>query len=403
MNNDSRTRRKMGSVRRMPNGKYLARASHGYKVDGTQRTISKVCDTEAEAEAWIVAKSVEMGASPTLAAGITLARLWAAYKASRRDKLAAKTYAVYAWYMEGCASHGKRDSNHVTWLDCMGGVDVSEITPAMVQRHLSTMPSQKARHAKTVISAVLSWGARESLIERNPLIGHRFDYADDARDADLYEDDPFAAIEGTRDVWDISTALRCFGLIRGLPLEAAWLACVGAGLRVEEALALRGIDVRRIDCGERMLTQLAIHAARTDTDARKATKTKQSVRIASMVDPFGMRYWELACKVGKRELVCPVSAANQNKRWRSYFDANPKTHKRMAESRKVAGKLASLPYVPLSKMRNTHVTIMAEVGVSDATNALMHGHTEMVERRHYMSPDATNATIAATERFKLVV
>jgi hypothetical protein len=61
-----------------------------------------------------------------------------------------------------------------------------------------------------------------------------------------------------------------------------------------------------------------------------------------------------------------------------------------------------LPYVPLSKMRGTHVTIMAESGVSDSINALMHGHTEMVERRHYLSPDVTSATLKAAERFRLV-
>ena len=400
MSNDS-TRRRLGSIRELPSGRVFARITSGVKADGTPRVVSKTLDTRAEAESWLISKSVELSRELSRPAGVTLRVLWDAYKEHRSGRLARKTYNSYKWHMEGAETR-RESANHVPWVDCMGDTEVSRITPSIVQRHLSTMPAQKARHAKTALSSVLSWGAREGLLERNPLHGHRFAYADEERGGDAFDVDPFAAIEGTRDVWDVSTALRCFDMIRGLPLEPAWLACVGAGLRVEEALALRGMDVRRIDVGGRMLTQLAVHAATTDADARKSTKTRQSVRIASMVEPFGERYWEIAREVGRVDRVCPVSAKNQNKRWRSYFSA-PKTHKRMAESRKVSGRLASLPYVPLSKMRNTHVSIMAEVGVSDATNALMHGHTEMVERRHYLSPDTTSATIAATERFRLIV
>ena len=198
--------------------------------------------------------------------------------------------------------------------------------------------------------------------------------------------------------------MKCFGKIRGMPLEPAWLACVGAGLRVEEALALRKIDVRRIEIGEREVTQLAVHAARTDLDRRKATKTKQSKRIVTMLEPFGERYWEIVQGIeGRESLVCPISAANQNKRWRGYFE-KPSDSKNVPkkEGWNWRGRLHKLPYVPLSKMRNTHVTIMAESGVSDSINALMHGHTEMVERRHYLSPDVTQVTMEASQRFKLV-
>lgn len=393
------TRRQKGMLQQKPNGKWLARIECGTKADGSRRTVSKILASKSEAESWLLAKSLELGERPDVSAGITLHQIWDAYKLDRDGKLAKKTLSTYEWYMEG-AKDGKAES----WLDVMGQTDISTITPTMVQRRLDGMSKQKAKHAKSSLSAVLTWAVQHGLLAKNPLRGHVFEYRDDTSEADPFDDDPFAAIEQARDVWGIDTVLDCFDKIRGLPLEPAWLACVGAGLRVEEALALRKMDVRRIEIGGRMVTQLAVHAARTDLDVRKATKTRQSKRIVAMLEPFGERYWAIAQEVANRDdLVCPMSAANQNKRWRGYFE-------KPSESRNVPkkdgwhnrGTLHGLPYIPLSKMRNTHVTIMAEAGVSDSINALMHGHTEMVERRHYLKPDVTKATLAASRRLKLV-
>lgn len=393
------SKRRLGNVRKLSNGRWLARITSGIKSDGRPRALAKTFDTKEDAEDWLVQKSVELGARPDLGAGVTLSRLWKLYEQDREGKLAKKTLATYAWYMEG-SKKGKTES----WLDVMGDTDISTITPAMVQRRLDGMSRQKAKHAKSSLSAVLTWATQHDLLVRNPLRGHTFEYRDGPIEEDPFDDDPFAAIEQTRDVWSIDTVLKCFGKIRGLPLEPAWLACVGAGLRVEEALALRKMDVRRIEIGGRMVTQLAIHAARTDLDVRKTTKTRQSKRIVAMLEPFGERYWEIAQGVSNRsDLVCPLSAANQNKRWRGYFaEPSDSKHVPKKDGWHNRGELHDLPYIPLSKMRNTHVTIMAESGVSDSINALMHGHTEMVERRHYLKPDTTKAALEASRRLQLV-
>ena len=98
--------------------------------------------------------------------------------------------------------------------------------------------------------------------------------------------------------------------------------------------------------------------------------------------------------------MCSVSAQNQNKRWRGYFEKPSESkHVPKKDGWNYRGTLHGLPYLPLSKMRNTHVTIMAEAGVSDSINALIHGHTEMVERRHYLSPDATRATLGESRQY----
>lgn len=392
-------RRRNGSVRQLPSGRWLARLTVGTRADGSRRTMSKTLDTKADAESWLMARSVELDARPDLDAGVTLRQLWEVYARSREGVLTTKTLSTYRWYMEGA-----KDGSVGSWLEWMGDVDASTITPAMVQARLDKMPRQKARHAKNAISSVLTWAARSELLATNPLRGHRFEYKRDDADEDPFDNDPFAAIERTRDVWGMETALACFDLIHGLPLEPAWLCCVGAGLRVEEALALRRMDVRRVPVDGREVTQLAVHAARTNMDERKTTKTPQSRRIVAMLEPFGGRYWEV-CKgiTDRKQLVCPVSAQNQNKRWRGYFEP-PSTskHAPRKEGFNNRGALCGLPYLPLSKMRNTHVTIMAEAGVSDSINALIHGHTEMVERRHYLSPDATRATLDVSRRFQML-
>ena len=178
--------------------------------------------------------------------------------------------------------------------------------------------------------------------------------------------------------------------------------CEKAGMRVEEALAIRRMDVRRIEVGDRMVTQIAVHAARTDLDQRKATKTRQSVRIVGMVEPMGERLFEIARGHERQDLLCPISASRQSKAWRNYF-LPPTVSKHAKKVGNYRGKLQELPYIPLGKMRNTHVTMMAEAGVSDSLNALYHGHTESVERRHYLSPDMTEATARVSDKLKLVL
>lgn len=381
-------RRRLGSIRELPSGRYFARIQQGHKVDGKPRVIFGTFDTRAEAEAWLVAKSVELDKRPDIHAGITLHALWDMYQATKQ--VTRKTMQCYAWYMD------------TVWLPKFGDGDAASITPQDVQVTLSTLTHSKAKHAKNALSSVLTHAVQRGALATNPIRGYRFEYP--KRVVTDFDSDPFAAIERTRDVWSIDTVMRCFTLIRGLPLEPAWLCCVGAGLRVEEALALRKMDVRRTIVGGRDVTQLAVHAARTAVDGRKDAKTAQSVRVVGMLEPFGQRLWELVGELDEPEsLLCPMSAANQNKRWRGYFEPSTSKHAPRKEGCNWRGRLAELSYLPLSKMRNTHVTIMAEAGVSDSINALMHGHTEMVERRHYLSPDMTDATIRVNDRLRLVI
>lgn len=381
-------------MRRLPSGRWLARVTVGVRVDGSPRSVSKTLDTEAEAEAWVAAKSVEMGAKPDLGAGVTVSALCGMYERVRMPELARTTQSAYRGRIRAIC-------------DVVGDRDVSSLSHGDVQRMLAEMRPSVAQKTATVLSAVLTFGVRAGVLSENVMLKAPMSYGSPspfaAPDDDVWDDDPFAAIESRRDVWDARTVIRCMGMIRGLALEPVWLACVGGGLRVEEAIALRPRDMRRIvgsfdEWGHEVwVTQVAVHHATTREEVRKATKNARSVRIVPVMEPFGERLWELAQGTPKSEPVCRISAARQNKAWRNYFEEPPEEWpKRMSEERRCMGRLHGLPYLPLSRMRATHATLMQEAGTLDSINAAIHGHTEVVERRHYLSPDATEATIRAS-------
>ena len=165
-------------------------------------------------------------------------------------------------------------------------------------------------------------------------------------------------------------------------------------------MALRPADVRRVKVEGVEVTQLAIHHATTRVEKRRQTKTRKSVRGVTMMEPFGTRYWELCDGVERTKPVCKASASRQNKAWRSYFEP-PKVHARMSPARAVRGRLQELPYIPLSKMRNTHATLMQQAGVMDSINAAMHGNSQKVIYEHYLKPDTTQVTIDASNKIRL--
>jgi len=397
-------RRKVGSIRELPNGRFEASVSVGFRVDGAPRREYATFAGRDEAERWVARTAAELGRSPTLAAGRTVSDLWKAYEAERRCRLANSTLDRY----KGCMDR--------RILPAMGGVDISRVTVPMVQDVLDASPGRtEARQCKAALSSMLTWAVRHGMLESNPIRSAHFSYPGDEgsewEDESVWEDDPFAAIEGGRDVWGAQTVMGAFPLMRGLPLEPVWLAMVGGGLRMEEAFALRGMDVRRIriKVGKKMLmvTQVAVHHAENAQDGRHRTKNRRSVRIVALLEPFGERLWELASGVAKDERVCRVSPNNQSRTWRKLFDKLPSDPKKAKHVPKKEGfvhkgVLGELPYIPLSRMRATHETLMQEAGVLDSINAAMHGHSQQVSYSNYQRADATEATRRASEYLRVV-
>lgn len=380
-------RRKVGTFLPLADGTIKVVVRSGYTRDGKQRRLTAIVADEREAEKVALELAAKLGREPELSRGLTLSRWWDAYRASRGQRVAKVTLERYATEFRG------------TWLPALGDRDITLITHADIQAVVIKAKTRSMAHERIkALSAVLTHAVREGYLTENPCRGTTFELPGDVGKADLsgidYDDDPFAAIEGVKNIWDIDTVLDVMKRLHGLPIETCWLAMIGAGLRREEALALKWKDVRRVMVAGRMVTQIAVHAANTSKDGIGITKTAKSVRIVAVAEPFGARLWELA---GDRDaMVCDVSPKNISRRWRSmwkplsdskHMPKEPATH----VCRGIMLEEPAVPFIHLKQMRATHATMMQAAGVPDSLNAAMHGHSERVAYTNYLTPDFTAA------------
>jgi len=374
-------RRRLGTRKVMADGTIKVIVRHGYRSDGKRRTLWALAKDDEEADRIAIELAAKLGMDSNLGKGLTLSRWWDAYKATRGKRIAKVTLERYATEMRG------------TWLPALGSKDITLISHADIQTVvIQAQTRSMAKERVKALSAVLTHAVREGHLSKNPCRAAPFDLS-----GIDYEDDPFAAIEGVKNVWDVGTVLVAAERLRDLPIETCWLCMVGAGLRREEALALRWKDVRRITIAGREVTQIAVHGANTSKDGMGTTKTKKSVRIVAMVEPFGERLW---CLAGNRDaLVCDVSPKNISRRWRSMWEPlkvskhmpkQPATHVYHG----VMLQEPQVPFIHLKQMRATHETMMQAAGVSDSLNAATHGHSTRVAYSNYLMPD----TAAAAER-----
>ena len=306
---------------------------------------------------------------------MTLDGWWQEYQGGKGRRLANATLSRY--------EHSMR--KHV--LPMLGGIPLDELRHVDVQRMLLDCPTKgTAVQAKRALSAVLGQAVAEGVLERNPVQG-RLEYPDGTgRMIVAPDEDPFSVLADSATVWDARTVLRAMPRLRGSLLEPCWLCMVGAGLRREEALALRWRDVRRKDG----VPELAVWRARTTLDGIKCTKTPHSARIAQVAEPMGSRLMELEGDADA--LVCDASAQNVSKRWANLWRPRARGCPRSA-MRGVMLDEPAVPYLPLTRMRATHESLMQQAGVLDSVNAAAHGHSREVAYRHYLAGDVRQATM----------
>lgn len=326
-------------------------------------TLSGTVADEGAADALMLSFAAQLGRDVSRAPSPTLSAWWQAWRDGRGQRLARVTLRRYEGSMRRCV------------LPALGHLRLRDVSRADVQRMLLACPTRgEAERARRALSSVLSEAERAGLVAANVARG-RYDMPPEPLPEPTDGGDPFAAIEGAGRVWPPQVVLAAMPLLRGHPVEGCWLCMVGAGLRREEALALTWRDVRRVEVGGRMVVQLAVWRARTWEDGTRATKTARSRRVAAVAEPFASRLWEL--RGDPDALVCPLGAGNMARTWRRLWgDGRP---------------LASLPYLPLSRMRATHETMMQAAGVPDSVNAAAHGHSVAVAYGHYMRPDSASA------------
>lgn len=378
----NKARSKLGSYKQLKDGRIRVTVAHGYDLNGNPRRIVGYAESMEDAERVALELSAQLGKRPDLGRGLTLARWWQAYGAGKGARLARSTYQRYAGDMRR------------TWLPALGKRDISRISRQDVQAILTSLSTRShAQHALRTLSAVLTQAVRDGYLSDNPIRSGGFELPGDvgAQDPDGFDpfgDDPFGAIEGSQDVWSAQTVLKAMPLMRGVPLETCWLAMVGAGLRREEALALTWRDVRRVEIDGTPVTQIAVYKALTAQDGLKRTKTRKSVRIVAVVEPFGERLWDLRDDTLENAVV-KVSVNNIQHRWKAMFE--PVTSKHAKTKGRWKGRLVGLPYVPLNRMRATHETYMQQAGVLDSVNAAAHGHSQRVSYSHYQRASSVDA------------
>ena len=376
----------LGHKRQLPSGRWQVEVMSGYRADGQRRRVAATVDTEEEADAKIVELAAELGKSPEFARGITLASYWSYYGATKGKRLAKATYQRY----EGCMRR--------RILPLLGSKDISKLSHSDVQAVvLGCETRSEGDQVRRSLSAVLGQAVSDGALQTNPCRGKVELPSDEALPLD-YEGDPFAAIEGTSNVWTPQQVLQAMPLLEGTSYETVWLVMIGAGLRLEEAMALRWADVRRVEISGRNVVQVAVWRAKTYADGMKSTKTKRSVRIVAVSEPFASRLWEL--KGSPEEQVVPRSVSNISQGWRRLW--LPVTSAKARKKDRIKGIMVDgveppIPYIPLSRMRATHASMMQAAGVIDSLNAAAHGHSQKVSYKHYQRADTVNASVAVAE------
>ena len=370
-----------GSVRKRREGVYSVRVSHGYRSDGKPRSVSEtVYGTEAQAHAHAEQLWVKLGAKINMGDEMSLSNYFdSVYLPTRSAYLTKSTISAYksTFYNHVAPIFGDRTPSGILHSEIQKWV-LSFRSPAM------------ARKSYTCLRFVLRAMFDDGLLDEKPMERRvRLPYLDRQK----------------KRTWDARTLSAALVALKGDPLEPIALVMSGAGLRREEALALRmptdftfSMVSMCKDSKQQCVCRVRITKAFTRADGIKDTKTGQR-RIVTIGEPFSLRLKELmpaeempllvSSKTGKS--VNPSSAPHM---WRKLF-AEERTNKKTGQVYH-AGPLAGYSYIEFESLRHTHETLAALGGIDASINSLVHGHSQKVEYDHYLSSQEEAADAVAS-------
>lgn len=348
-----------GGKRRLPNGKWEARVSAGYTSSGSQRRVSRVVDTEEEADAMRVRLSTEMGRSPTMGDRLTLDQyFWGVFMPRKRATRTKDTVRFH-------------ESNYRTHIaDEFGRDDLSLITWSRIRSWASRLPAQSAPAYVRTLSAVLHSAWEDELLPSEPMRGR----------LELPRRDTSPS-----PVWDAETVSEALRRLRGADIEALALVMVGSGLSASES---RARDWEDFGEGCRSVSMGTVY---TETGGIKEPKNPRRYRTVPVLPSCAARLEELRLEGGP---ICVsrrgtrMSPRTVAERWKAMFEPG--------------GRLRGLPHIKMSRLRATHETMMMQAGVSDALNAAIHGHSQKVAYSNYLVPVSASAAGAAAATDALV-
>ena len=247
------TRRRFGSVRRLPSGRWQARY---YLPDGSRRTAPQRFGTKTDALRFLATVEADLlrGTFRAPQEPSQTVAVWAArYVAAQTGRLTPKTQALYESLLRSCIEPG------------LGAVQVAELRKISVREWVAGLTSRglsssRVRQALVVLSQVMAAAVEDGMIETNPCTG--------VRPPRLPQTEP--RILSPAHVAALRAAIKPpYGLLVEL--------LAYGGLRIGEAFALR----RR--CVDELGRRLLIEESLSETGGRHSfgpTKTHQKRSIA---------------------------------------------------------------------------------------------------------------------------
>lgn len=344
------SRAKLGHVRQLDNGKWIAQVRTGYDRNGKRRSRSKVCDTEREAQAMVGMLAFEMGCE-TDSSDMTVAEYWCAYFMPMREasELARGTISgdlsAYRKYIE----------------PVFGDTPLDALTRRQVKRWLLTIAEPGARHnAMRTLRKILNAALDDDFIETHPLL-HPIKIA-------------AQKTPKRRAVWNAEQLFACidYMYLSGHELLPLVLVMAGGGLGKEEALALTADKLAYVRTGDVCRCYVSVEAAYTDLDGYKEPKNEHRRRTVVIGEPFASLLESVAPEYGALvpRGLSTISSRHAQRLWKRMFE-------------EFGGE-----YIWLNELRHTHTTLMQSARVQDSIISKAHGHSQLsTTYEHYMRPD----------------
>lgn len=256
-----------------------------------------------------------------------------------------------------------------------GDYALDDISPKKLQQWLSTMTVSSAKHARAVLSSLLSYAVTDEAIKTNPL---RNKYRmPKARSGKTVDDGIYS-----REELELIASL-CVGEIWEAPF---YFAAFGGASRYE-AMGVRPEDIRDVDGYAVIHLCNGVHRVDGKVLIRDELKNEFRPREIVIEPKYAKRVFELKeeaealgeswmCDDGFGMPVDPNSMFMAYKRW---FATQP------------------IVYHPFKNLRNSYTTMMLADGIDGSMIAKMIGNSQRgTTEKHYERPSA-NDFIAAIE------
>jgi integrase len=290
MANSRGRRRRFGSIRRLPSGRYQARYPG---PDGVMRPADDTFATKTEADTWLTMKEAEI-----------LNDEWIDPDAGA---VLVPDYAT-TWIEERPGLRPKSVKNYRSLLDChvaphLATVTVGELTLARVRRWRKKLIESgvspiTAAKAYRFLRAVMNTAVDDGLIKRTPC---RIKGAGS-------EDSPERPVLSVAQVYALADAV-------GLRYRALILLAAFSSLRWGELAALRPEDINLDDCTVRVTRQLNKPGAAPVFGPPKSRAGRRVVDFADLIVP-DLRKHLRAVPAGALAFTSPEGAALSNTNFR---------------------------------------------------------------------------------------